>query len=1313
MRWKRIIGWAAGIIISLLVVVFVAGYFVLRSRAFHQYVLAKIVQQGSEATGGKVEVSNFDFRISTLTAHVYGFTIHGTEPRTEKPLLHVDKITVGLKILSVLHHRVNLSELLIEHPVVHIVVDKNGRNNIPVPSAPKTKSSETNVFDLAVGHVLLNNGEMDYNDRKIPLNADVRDLRAETHFKSLTTSYAGSISYHDGHIQYAGLAPLPHGLDAQFSATPSTLSLPSLALTVGSSRVSLQANVSDYNNPRVTGSYNILIHIQDVAGLAPETAPSGDVSLSGNLTYQGTPGHPFLRDVVVNGQLGSNFLRISSSQAHIELRRLKSSYQLANGNFHTRDFAVDLLNGRLTAALAIQHLDTNPMSQLRASLSGISLQAAKASMSNSSTNAIPLTGTLRGTADASWIGAMKNLQVRSDLDIRAAATSSRASGTSPIPVNGVVHVQYDGPQNIITVRQTSIRTPGSSILADGQISNHSNLTVQASSTDLHELAMLATIVQSASAKSNAKIQQPMNISGAATLNAVVKGSLTTPIVSAQLNAQHLTIDGNDWRTLTLTARASPSGVSIQNGNLISTRRGQVSFSASAGLRNWSYINSDPITATVSVKQMPVARLAQLARLQYPIDGNLSGDISLRGSELNPIGSGSLRLTQARVVNELIENLAVQFHASNGTINSTLNVSLPAGSATADLTFVPKSKEYKFKLDAPGIVLSRLQTIQAKNLSLNGTLTVSASGEGTLDNPTLTATIQVPELQLRQNSVSGIKAELSVANHRATLLLSSDVAQSTVRAHGVVNLNGDYYTEATIDTSKIPLDPLLAMYVSSLPNGFQGATELHATLKGPLKDKARIEAHIVIPTLTASYQTLQVANSGPIRLDYANSVVEIQPSEIKGTDTELRFQGRFPIAGAEQISAIAKGSVDLRLLQIISPDVKSSGTIALDVNTQGTVGHPTVHGQIQLKEASFHTASAPLGLGHANGIFDIGTNQLRITKFTGQVGGGEVSAGGTITYRPQVAFNIALSAKSVRLLYPEGLRTVLDSSLDFTGNRNDATLEGRVLIDSLSFTPDFDMATFMGQFTGTSVPPANQTFADSVKLNISIQSTGELSAASSQVSLTGQTNLRAIGTVANPVIVGRADLESGDVFFLNNRYQLQRGIFTFNNPNQTEPTVNLAVTTTIQQYNLTINVNGSIDKLQTSYVSDPPLSTVDIINLVARGETAQQADSTNLSANSLIAQGVASRLSSGVQKLAGLSSLSIDPLLGGNNSDPSARIAIQQRLSKNFFFTFSTDVTQPQSEIVQGDYQLSKRWSVSVNRDASGGVAVDARFHTNF
>jgi hypothetical protein len=34
-------------------------------------------------------------------------------------------------------------------------------------------------------------------------------------------------------------------------------------------------------------------------------------------------------------------------------------------------------------------------------------------------------------------------------------------------------------------------------------------------------------------------------------------------------------------------------------------------------------------------------------------------------------------------------------------------------------------------------------------------------------------------------------------------------------------------------------------------------------------------------------------------------------------------------------------------------------------------------------------------------------------------------------------------------------------------------------------------------------------------------------------------------------------------------------------------------------------------------------------------------------------------------------------------------------------------------MVQGEYQINKRWSVSMARDQLGGVSVDGRYHTRF
>jgi hypothetical protein len=138
-------------------------------------------------------------------------------------------------------------------------------------------------------------------------------------------------------------------------------------------------------------------------------------------------------------------------------------------------------------------------------------------------------------------------------------------------------------------------------------------------------------------------------------------------------------------------------------------------------------------------------------------------------------------------------------------------------------------------------------------------------------------------------------------------------------------------------------------------------------------------------------------------------------------------------------------------------------------------------------------------------------------------------------------------------------------------------------------------------------------------------------------------------------------------------------------------------------------------MQSSYISNPPLATADIVNLIARGQTPQQAanSTSNFSATSLLAQGAASEVSGGIQKLAGLSSFSIDPTLGGNDTNPGARIAMQKRVTGNLLMTFAFDVTDTQNEIIQGEYQFSKRWSASVTRNENGSIAVDGKFHTRF
>ena len=56
-------------------------------------------------------------------------------------------------------------------------------------------------------------------------------------------------------------------------------------------------------------------------------------------------------------------------------------------------------------------------------------------------------------------------------------------------------------------------------------------------------------------------------------------------------------------------------------------------------------------------------------------------------------------------------------------------------------------------------------------------------------------------------------------------------------------------------------------------------------------------------------------------------------------------------------------------------------------------------------------------------------------------------GGSVTYRPNLQFDVSLQSKSVRLRYPDGLRAVLDGNLIFIGTTESSVVNGRVLVDS--------------------------------------------------------------------------------------------------------------------------------------------------------------------------------------------------------------------------------------------------------------------------
>ena len=1312
-NWKKIILWIAVAVVVLVAAVITTGILLLKyNHGFRHSLLTRVEESVYSSTGARLEVRDFKVSLTGLSLDIYGIIVHGTEPQGAPPLLTADHLNADINVDSLFGRKWHFRNITLDHPVAHLAVNKAGENNLP--KSKKSGSSNTNLFDLGIRRLVLDQGAVYYNDRKTPLNADLHDLELTAGYDPTQQRYIGHMSYADGHVQYGSYAPLPHNLDAAFNLTPDRFTLDRLALSIGESHALLNATVENYSREaKLQANYDASLVTSEFAKiLANPSVPSGTVHLTGFLNYQQQPNHPFLETASLYGMLSSSDLYVKTSSLQTSVRNLSAKYKLENGNAEVQNLHAEVLDGRLDGTFTVRDLTGAGRGRLQASLKDVSLDLLQKVANTTSLREAHLVGNVSADAQASWAKSLKNLVAHSDVKIDASLGQNPST-----PLNGVIHADYLAEGQQIALHQSYIRTPQSSITLDGKISQLSQLQIRMHSNDLHEVESLAANFKTASASNGPA--QPMNLHGTATLNATVSGSLKTPNIKGQLTANNLEVKGSSWKLLQTNISANPSQVTLSNGQLQSATQGRFNFNVQSRLNHWAYSPSNPIVVNLSGSAISIADLQHLANKDYPVAGTLSLNVSIHGTQQNPVGKGRITLANAKVSNEPIKNINLNFQGDGKALNANLVVHMPAGTTEAQGTYFPKTNSYQAEVKANGLQLNRLQTVKDRNIPLNGAVTFNASGRGTLKNPELLATIDVPKLQIQKQTIQGIKFQTHVQNHVADIALDSNVAQTYVKARGSVGIQAPYMANVHLDTGRVTFAPILAIYAPAQVNDLTGETELHAWLRGPLQHKDRVEAHLQIPMLSANYkQQVQLAAARPIQLDYQNGVAVLQPTSLEGTDTNVRLQANVPVKNLKAAFFLVQGTVDLRIAQAIEPTLQSTGQIQFDIDSRRyTAGN--INGQVRIVNATVHTAESPIGLDHANGVISITKNRIEITNFEGAMGGGTITARGGVAYSPNVAFNLALAAKEIRIRYPEGLRTIVNSNLSVTGSTQAALVSGQVLIQHISFTPDFELSTFVGQFadSGTAAP-SSSGFMQSVKLNVAVQSTSQMQLQSSQVSLSGNANLRIAGTAAMPVILGRANLTSGEMFLAGNRYVLQNGTIDFLNPVRTEAVVNIRAQTVIDQYNIALNIQGPTERLHTDYSSDPALPPVDIINLIAFGKTTESAAANpspggSMGAQSLLAQGVSSQVSSRVAKAVGLSHLSIDPALGGNGQDPGARIAIQQRVTSNLYVTFASDVTSTQRQAVEMQYQLNPKWSLSGVRDQNGGFGGDVHYKKDF
>ena len=365
--------------------------------------------------------------------------------------------------------------------------------------------------------------------------------------------------------------------------------------------------------------------------------------------------------------------------------------------------------------------------------------------------------------------------------------------------------------------------------------------------------------------------------------------------------------------------------------------------------------------------------------------------------------------------------------------------------------------------------------------------------------------------------------MNVANHAADATLQSFAVGTSIQAKATINLTGDYLSDATVDTQAIPLQPLFAVYAPQVTN-LSGQTEIHATLHGPLKNTQLLQAHVTIPTLKMAYgNAVRLAAVTPVNIDYKNGVITLQRSSIRGTDTDLQFQGSIPTVGNSPMSLLLLGTVNLnsRNCSTRIPEAPANFGSTLILRA---FGQSDLDGQIKIVDANIASSDLPVGLQHCNGSFTLTKDRINIRSFQGAVGGGTITAQGGVAYNRGIQFDWEWLQRVFVYFTPKAFARI---SMEICGSRveENAVLGGSVDLSDLSLTPAFDLTSFISSFSGGVTTPPSRGFSQNVRLNLAVHSTNNVNVTSRTLSVDGTANLQVRGTVADPVIFGRVNLKA--------------------------------------------------------------------------------------------------------------------------------------------------------------------------------------------
>ncbi|MEE8277301.1 MAG: translocation/assembly module TamB domain-containing protein, partial [Thermoanaerobaculia bacterium] len=735
----------------------------------------------------------------------------------------------------------------------------------------------------------------------------------------------------------------------------------------------------------------------------------------------------------------------------------------------------------------------------------------------------------------------------------------------------------------------------------------------------------------------------------------------------------------------------------------------------------------PFSLEVDAAGWPAAEAKPWLPFELPVDGPFSGSLQLAGTPERPEGRVRVEIAPTTYAGVDLDSLLldVSFDPEQIVVHRVTAMT-PAGEAvlSGSMGQVGQGLSLRFSSSEP-LDLSRAPFSSILPGPLTGRLTVSGTLAGTVERPRLDANLAWRDLRLDGEPVTwGEGAETLVVWDGSHL----ELAGTLLGLIGVVG--GGRLDRAGIDLEldvEAPDLRALAQLAATEP-----LPEFRASLRGVLSLAGDFSSgEPWRPVLRAHRFESEVAghrfeNLEPVVVRWQPEGLVIDSFFVAEADasSELFVAGTVGFDEERSLDLRLESSLEAEWLGLAWPELGIRGG-RLDVlaTVGGTGGQPLVNGQGVLSGGSFIVPALPHAVERVEAVLLFDPGQIVLDSLRAEMAGGSLQAGGTVHLAgadgPSYSFQV--SGKQLNLRYPEGWLLRGDAEVLVDSVNGGRQIRGLVTLDRAFYLEDVRLGlTQLFVRRRAEVEETNELLT-STQLNILVVGPEALRVRNNVADLRGGVDLIVRGSLARPVLFGRVELDpQGTLIYGGNEYEIERGQLSFANPLRIEPVIDLVASTDVREYDVTLNLSGTPERLNVSFTSDPPLADLEVLSLLTAGEqpvggevAGGAAGSESVGAERLLSGQASALIAGRANRLFGLDTFQIDPLTSSSGNLSSARFTVGKRLSRDLFATVSYDRSTTEQEILQLEWQVSPGMVLVLTQNGDDTYALDARWEKSF